>query len=257
LSRNHPGFPNGVRGKTLLARMRRQAAKYGARIEAARVEDLQADGDAFRLVTETRVVAARRVVLATGVVDVEPEIPGVEPAIARGLVRVCPICDGYETIGQQVGVLGRDAHAAREAIFLTTYTSRVTLIHGGPPEALPESERVALAQAGVDLIEAPIDGVALDRKRIAAVCFSPGRTVALDCVYAALGVIPRSDLAVKAGAKLDAGGRLFVTDQQETSAPGLYAAGDVVRGLNQISTAEGEGATAATHLHNALRGAAG
>jgi len=255
LSHNHPGFPNGVRGKTLLGRMRRQAARYGARIESARVEDLHADGDGFRLVTERRTVAARRVVLATGVVDVEPEIPGVEAAITRGLIRVCPICDGYEIIGQRVGVLGRDAHAAREAIFLTTYTPHVTLIHGGPPEALAEAERAALARAGVDLIEAPIESVALDRKRIAAVCFGPDRAVAFDCVYAALGVIPRNDLAVKAGAKLDAGGRLFVTDHQETSAPGLYAAGDVVRGLNQISTAEGEGAIAATHIHNALSGA--
>jgi thioredoxin reductase (NADPH) len=255
LSRNHPGFPNGVRGKTLLGRMRRQAARYGARIEAVRVEDLRGDGDAFRLVTATGEVAARRVVLATGVVDIEPEIPGVEAAVATGLIRICPICDGYETIGKRVGVIGRDAHAVREAIFLTTYTPHVSLIHGGPPEALPPAERAALAGAGVELIEAPIESVVLDRKRISAVCFGPDRTAAFDCVYAALGVSPRNDLAVTAGAKLDAAGRLFVTEHQETSAPGLYAAGDVVRGLNQISTAEGEGAIAATHIHNALRAA--
>jgi thioredoxin reductase (NADPH) len=256
LSRNHPGFPNGVRGKTLLGRMRRQAAKYGARFETARVEDLQPDGDGFRLVTETAAIAARRVVLATGVVDIEPELPGVEAAVAKGLIRICPICDGYETIGQRIGVIGRDRHAAREAIFLTTYTPQVTLIHAGAAAALPDAERAALAAAGVALIEAPIESVALDQKRISAICFGPDRAETFDCLYAALGVVPRNDLAVKAGARLDDSGRLLVSDHQETSLPGLYAAGDVVRGLNQISTAEGEGAIAATHIHNALCAAA-
>jgi thioredoxin reductase (NADPH) len=253
LSRNHPGFPHGVRGKTLLGRMRRQAEKYGAVIESARVEDLRAADAGFRLVTEAGEVSARKVVLATGVLDIEPDIPGVEAAIASGLIRVCPICDGYETIGRRVGVIGRDAHAAREALFLTTYTPQVGLIHAGPPEALPAAERAALRNAGVVVVEAPIESVALDRKQIAALCFGPDRTERFDCLYAALGVVARSDLAVKAGAKLDGAGRLLVSDHQETSVPGLYAAGDVVRGLNQISTAAGEGAIAATHIHNALR----
>jgi thioredoxin reductase (NADPH) len=254
LSHNHPGFPNGVRGKTLLGRMRRQAAKYGARFEPVRVVDLWAEGGGFRLVKDTgEEVAARKVVLATGIIDIEPEIPGVEAAVARGLIRICPICDGYETIGQRVGVIGRGDHAAREAIFLTAYTPQVTLIHTGAPEALSEPERADLAASAVDVIEAPIESVVLDRRRISAVCFGPDRAERFDCVYAALGVRPRNDLAVKAGARLDAAGRLLVTDHQETSIPGLYAAGDVVRGLNQISTAEGEGAIAATHIHNALR----
>jgi thioredoxin reductase (NADPH) len=72
-------------------------------------------------------------------------------------------------------------------------------------------------------------------------------------VYSALGVTPRADLAVNAGARLDDGGRLIVDDHQQTSVDGLYAAGDVVRGLNQISTAQGEGAIAATDIHNRLR----
>ena len=67
-----------------------------------------------------------------------PAIPGVEAAIAKGLVRVCPICDGYEVIGKSVGVIGDDDHSAAEALFLTTYTDRVTLIHTGPAERLSE-----------------------------------------------------------------------------------------------------------------------
>jgi len=256
LSHNHPGFPDGVRGRTLLARMRRQAERYGARIEAARVEDLRTDGDGFRLGGGGRHVEARKVILATGVADVEPPLPGVDEAVAKGLLRICPICDGYETIGKRVGVIGEDAHGAREAVFVTTYTPQVTLIHTGPSEALPADCRAELERAGVGLIEAPIESVTLDRKRIAAICFGPDRTETFDTIYAGLGVRPRNRLAVTAGAKLDESGRLIVTDHQETSVPGLYAAGDVVRGLNQISTAEGEGAISATHVHNVLRGVA-
>jgi thioredoxin reductase (NADPH) len=252
-SRNHPGFPDGVPGRTLLARMRRQAERYGAEIAAGRVEDIACVDGGFRLALDAGELAARTVLLATGVVDLEPEIPGVEEAVANGLIRICPICDGYETIGQSVGVIGRDDHAAREALFLTTWAGRVALILTGPPEALSATLRERLVVAGIEVIEAPIDSVVLDRRRISALCFGPDQTRRFDSLYAALGVQPRSHLAVRAGAQRDESGRLVVSEHQETSVPGLYAAGDVVRGLNQISTAEGEGAIAATHIHNRLR----
>jgi thioredoxin reductase (NADPH) len=255
LSRNHPGFPDGVRGRDLLARMRQQAQTYGATIESGRVQDLRRVNGGFRLRTGEAEIAARTVLIATGVVDVEPDIPGVQEAVAEGLLRICPICDGYETIGTRVGVIGRDAHAAREAIFLRTYSDQVALIHGGNPEALSTDCRAALAEAGVEIIETPIESVVLDRKRIAAICFGPDAPREFDSLYAALGVQPRNQLAVRAGARLDDSGRLVVGEHQETSVPGLYAAGDVVRGLNQISTAEGEGAIAATRIHNSLRAA--
>jgi thioredoxin reductase (NADPH) len=253
-SRNHPGFPHGVRGATLLARMRRQAEAFGARISEARVDALAPDAaGGFRLASDGQTLRARKVILATGVVDNEPPIPGVEAGIARGLVRICPICDGYEVIDKAVAVIGDDGHSAAEALFLTTYTRDVTLIHGGAPEALPAETRRRLAQAGVELVETPIESVLLDCGRLSALCFAPDAPRRFDAVYSALGVTPRTRLALDAGARLDATGRLFVGEHQETSVRGLYAAGDVVRGLNQISTAEGEGAIAATDVHNALR----
>ncbi|MDE2487482.1 MAG: NAD(P)/FAD-dependent oxidoreductase, partial [Alphaproteobacteria bacterium] len=253
--RNHPGFPDGVRGRTLLARMRRQAEKYGARIEAGDVEDLRKEGRAFRLSMRRGEIFARTVLLATGVVDIEPALPGVDEAVARGLVRICPICDGYETIGRRVGVIGRDAHAAREAIFVTTYTPQVALILIGAPRELGSDARRELEAAGVEVLETPLGSVKLSGRRASAICFGPDHVREFDSLYSALGVAPRTRLAIRAGAKLDEAGRLLVGERQETSVSGLYAAGDVVRGLNQISTAEGEGATAATAIHNQLRAA--
>ena len=252
-SRNHPGHPCGVRGATLLRRMRRQAETYGARITPGHVDALVPAEGGFRLTADGRPLAARKVILATGVVDNEPAIPGVEAGVARGLVRVCPICDGYEVIDKAVGVIGDDAHSAAEALFLTTYTHDVTLIHTGPGEDLPQDMRRRLAEAGVEVVETPIESVTLDSGRLSALCFAPDAPRRFDAVYSALGVTARTRLAIDAGARLDEAGRLYVDAHQQTSTPGLYAAGDVVRGLNQISTAEGEGAIAATDVHNALR----
>jgi thioredoxin reductase (NADPH) len=251
-SHNHPGFPNGIRGKTLLARMRRQAEIYGAVIHRGHVSDLSAMKTGFRLETNDGTLRARTVILATGVIDNEPDVPGVEEAVLKGLLRVCPICDGYEVIGKRVGVIGADDHGAREARFLTTWSDDVWLIHTGDPGDLTPAERKKLKAAGVGVIETPIESVVLDEKRIAALCFAGGEPHRFDAVYAALGITPRCSLAVDAGAKLDKAGRLFVNEHQETSIPGLYAAGDLVRGLNQLSVAQGEGAIAATDIHNGL-----
>jgi thioredoxin reductase (NADPH) len=251
VSHNHPGFPGGVPGKRLLKRMRRQAEHYGATIRDGRVEAVVPERGGFRVRLAGETLHARKVILACGVTDNEPPIPGVDAAVAQGLMRICPICDGYEVIGQSVGVIVKDIHGVREAIFLTTYSDDVTLIHLG--EALPPAERAALKKAGVELVATTIDRLVLDHRRLVAVCYGGGEPRRFDAVYSALGITPRNDLAEGAGAKLDASGRLFVTDHQMTSVEGLYAAGDLVRGLNQISTAQGEGAIAATDIHNGLR----
>jgi thioredoxin reductase (NADPH) len=251
-SHNHPGFPDGVGGPELLGRMRNQAERYGARIVAEEITDLEQVDGGFRLTARDRVWLARTVLLACGVSDNEPALPGVEAAIRRGLVRICPICDGYEVIGQTLAVIGDGVLGAKEALFLTTYSDRISLVHVGPPAALAEDQRRDLAAAGIEVIETAMDQMQLDNDRLQALVFA-GQPRRFDVIYAALGVTPRFDLAARVETRFDAAGRLFVDDHQQTSVAGLYAAGDLVRGLNQISTASGEAAIAATAMHNLLR----
>jgi thioredoxin reductase (NADPH) len=251
-SHNHPGFPDGVRGKTLLARMRRQAEKYGADIRSACVERLKPTKGGFTLRADIGTFRARKVILATGVIDNAPDIPGLKDGVAKGLVRICPICDGYEVIGQRVGVIGRGDHCAREAAFIRTYSDDVTFIYVDP--GAPPAELVAsLKRDGVKIIDSALRDVKIGKRKVLAFDVGADEPCTFDVVYSALGVTPRAQLATSAGATLDESGRLFVDAHQQTSVPGLYAAGDVVRGLNQISTAAGEGAIAATDAHNALR----
>jgi thioredoxin reductase (NADPH) len=254
VSHNLPGFPRGITGEAIIGRMTEQAQEYDAVIEPGRVERLERDGDGFKARLNGRAVRARAVLLATGVVDHHPDLPGVERAIERALVRICPICDGYEAIDKAVAIIGQDDRGVREAAFLRTYSSRVTLIHVGPHEALTETDE--LDRMGVELIRAPIDNVQLEGDRVTALSWG-GTFRVFDLVYSALGTSPNVDLVRSLRARVGDDGCLVVDAHQATSVPGLYAAGDVVRGLNQIAVAGAEAAIAATAIHNALREADG
>ena len=254
LSHNMPGFPAGITGDAILARMREQAEEYGAVIEAGWVDRLTRDGDHFTAAFAGREVRARAVLLATGVVDHHPDLPGVERAIERALVRICPICDGYEARDKAVAVIGNSDLGVREAAFIRTYSDRVTLIHIGPPGEL--TEREALARLGIELVETPIETVRLEGDRVTALCWN-GEYRAFDLVYSALGTSANAELAAALDCRLAEDGRLEVDLHQRTSTPGLYAAGDIVRGLNQIAVATAEAAVAATAIHNSLRDADG
>jgi thioredoxin reductase (NADPH) len=250
---NHPGFPDGVAGTTLLDLQREHALRYGALIQAGTVRTLSVTNDGFTLEIGDGALWAPTVLLACGVEDNAPALPEVDESVRRTLLRICPICDGFEVTGQRVGVIGHGPLGAREALFLRSYTDQLTLIHIAAPEALPAEERALLAEAGVTLIETPIESVELQPDRPRALCFSDAGRLEFDALYSALGVTPRTGLALAAGARHDDQGRLVVDDHQQTSIPGLYAAGDMVRGLNQITTAQGEAAIAATAMHNRLR----
>ena len=255
ITHNHPGWPDGIKGTDLLARIRQQAEKYGPDIRQGTVEAVTPVDGGFEVRVGGQTLSAANVLLACGVKDNDPPLPGVEEAIRKALIRICPICDGYEVSGLEVGVIGDGDLGAREALFLLNWTDRVSLIHVGPEAALSAASRSKLMQAGVTLIETPCQSVVLENDSLTALCFGPDQTVRFDALYAALGCVARSGLAVQAGATLDEENRLIVDDHQQTSVPGLFAAGDLVRGLNQISTAEGEAAIAATAIHNRLRGA--
>ena len=250
---NHPGFPDGIEGPVLLQRMREQAERYGAQIRRATVDGVRREDGLFIATLDSgEEIAARKLLLATGVVDNEPKLPAFFQAVRKGLIRICPICDGYEVTDQAVGVIGDGDKGAREALFLRIYTDRLTVIHVGAPQNLSQESREKLAAAQIEVIETPIEQVVIEHDRIAALDFGEGRQVRFDSVYSALGSTPQWRLAEGLGAETDPAGCLHVGGHQETSIEGCYAAGDLVRGLNQISVAEGEAAIAATDIHNRL-----
>lgn len=248
---NHAGYPEGISGMDLLAAMRAQAEKYGTVREAMKVTGLRLIDGGFALRIGTREAQARSVLLATGVVNHRPDIPGAlhDAALARGLIRYCPVCDGYEVTDKRVAVYGTGEHGAREALFLRSFTKDVTLIapdrHQLPPDQIAELDAAEIARMDGPARDWAIEGDCLTF----TVADGPQR---FDSLYPALGSHIRSELAVQAGARADPGGCLEVDDHQRTSIPGLFAAGDVAKGLDQISHAMGEAGVAATAIRNML-----
>jgi thioredoxin reductase (NADPH) len=173
-----------------------------------------------------------------------------DDALARGLVRYCPICDGYEVTDKRVGVIGSDSHGVAEAVFIRSYTADVTLIAPDTALKLSEKDQQKLEQAGIDCVDGPAQAVAITGDCIVVDTAEGHHT--FDSVYPALGSDTHTQLGQMVGATLAEDGCFLCDDHQRTSVLGLYAAGDVVHGLDQISHAMGEGGVAATTIRNDL-----
>jgi thioredoxin reductase (NADPH) len=253
-TRNVPGFPDGIEGPDLLARLPAHPARYHVPVEPARIARVQrlADGS-FRAEAGNRAWHARFLLLATGARDVEPEVEGILEATLAGQVRYCPICDGYETEGRRVAVLGRAGHGVRESLFLANWVNELTWLSMATQEEVGAAELARLRSAGVRIADSPprridcgVDGIGV------RVQLRNGQALEFDMLYPALGLHHACELATALGARACEDGQLEVDRHQQTTIEGLYVAGDVAMDLNQISVAAGHAAIAATAIHNRL-----
>ena len=253
-TRNVPGFPDGIEGPELLARLRAQAARYRVPSVQARVERLhRLEDGSFRAEADGQAWRARFVLLATGARDVKPDIEGIDEATRAGQVRYCPICDGYETEGRRVAVLGRAGHGLRESLFIANWANELTWLSMATQEEVDGGELARLRAAGVRIADSPphriecgVDGAGV------RVELQNGQVLAFDMLYPALGLHHACELATALGARARDNGQLEVDSHQQTTVQGLYVAGDVAVDLNQISVAAGHAAIAATAIHNRL-----
>jgi thioredoxin reductase (NADPH) len=252
LTRNQAGFPEGISGPALLRRMGEQAEKYGAERRHGLVQRLVRRGSGFVAITAAAEVAAETVLIATGVTNRRPAMSETlhAAALAAGRLRYCPVCDGFEVIDQDVAVVGTGARGAKEAIFLRSYTDAVTLIAPNGRHELQAAELAQLTDAGVRLMEGPVAIQDLEPDGLRLRCGEVTKT--FQSVYPAMGSDVHSALAADLGAKTTEEGCLQVDAHQRTSVSGVYAAGDVVIGLDQISHAMGEAGVAATTIRNDL-----
>ena len=252
-ARNVSGFPDGIKGTELLQRMRDQACKYGAKIETEFVTKLELNEQGlFTATWGSGCATARTVLIATGVTNRRPPMDEQlhDEAVARGLVRYCPICDGYEVTDKKVGVIGSDSHGVAEALFIRSFTTDVTLIAPDKSLQLSGDDQRKLNEAGIGCVDGPAQAVAISNECI-VVDTAEGHYT-FDSIYPALGSDTHTQLAEMVGAKLSADQSILIDRHLRTSVPGLYAAGDVVIGLDQISHAMGQGGVAATAIRNDL-----
>ncbi|WP_137935362.1 NAD(P)/FAD-dependent oxidoreductase [Mesorhizobium comanense] len=252
LTRNFSGFPDGIAGSELRARMREQGRRYGVRHWPGKIVSLKGGPGLFVAHTMEGMFQARTVLMATGVLNRRPSMPANihDEALSRGLLRYCPICDGYEVTDSAVAVIGTGEHGTNEAEFLRSYTTDVTLIAPTGNHELDAAQRSRLKNGGIQTADGPCLHFELMQDGI-AIATPTGRRL-FATVYAALGSDVRSELAVAMDAEVSRDGCLIVDEHQRTSVAGLYAAGDVVRGLDQLSYAIGQGGVAAVAIRNDL-----
>lgn len=215
----------------------------------ATAEHAEGSMDAFSVTASGTTHQARRLILATGVVDELPEVAGLRERWGRS-VFVCPYCDGYELNQGRIGVLAADARSFHHAMLLPDWGSVILFTNGAyDPDA---DEQAALAQRGVVIEPAPVAAI---EGEAATVVLSDGRSVVLSGLF----VLPRTHMASPLAAQLGCGledgmfGPIITTDPMKaTSVAGVYACGDAARMAASVSFAVADGAMAGVAAHQSL-----
>ncbi|WP_371174703.1 thioredoxin-disulfide reductase [Buchananella felis] len=251
---NYPGFPAGIDGPDLMEAMREQAEKFGADIRYEDVTGVQLDGPVKTVVSEGgESLQARAVILATGSAHRKLGVPGEEEFSGRG-VSYCATCDGFFFRDQHIVVVGGGDSALEEAMFLTRFASKVTLVHRrGELRASKIMQERALANEKIEFAwhstvaevrgEAggSMTGLVLNDVRT-----GEQRELAAGAMFVAIGHDPRVEL-VAGQVELDGEGYIKVADPStRTNLAGVFACGDVVdHSYRQAITAAGTGCRAA------------
>jgi thioredoxin reductase (NADPH) len=182
-----------------------------------------------------------------------PDMEDVGQAIECGCIRLCPVCDAFEVVDRKVGMLLAPRGRVPHALFMRGFTADVTVFARDDHHCPTVAEREQLARAGVRVLDDRVARLERTPQGKARAVTTNGTEHEFDTVYPMLGIRARSELATALGAQCSEEGELVVDDHQRTSVPGLFAAGDVVTTLNQISVAVGQSAIAATAIHAELR----
>ena len=250
-SRNVPGFPDGRHGTTLLQRLRDQLQPYGVPIMNGRVDHLAIERDYFVADVANLQILAKTIILCTGVIDSGLENANWEAGIRAATLRLCPVCDAYEVTDRRVALVARSDHAVNHALFLRRYTPNLTLFHANRCGSLLEEDYAKLQSANIELIETPDVSIAVEQSGSASVRVD-GHVRTFDAIYPLVGCYPRTELGLDLGVRRSETGEILTDPYQETGVPGLFSAGDVVNGLNQISVAVGQASIAATRVNQYL-----
>ncbi len=250
--RNLAGYTNGIAGRALLSRLRRQAEKFLVEITPGEATVRKRNG-AFEVSFAQETVRTKYVILAVGSRDRQPKNCNFIKLCRAGLLAYCPICDGYEHSKQKIGVLIDQANAIKKARFFNNFSANIHLFHVGPIS--PSSKQLTdIRQRGINISAGQLEKI--DRHRSGnkiSVKLLGQPPVTVDVTYIELGmrVSNRPTRHLK-GLKKTKDGRFLMNRHQQTSIHNLYAVGDCANSLAQVSVAIGEAAVAATNIINKI-----
>jgi thioredoxin reductase len=247
------GHP-GIRPAALRGMGRDEARTEGVELVDAVVATVeQRDEDLFELTLgDGSIVRAQRLLLAIGVRDVWPDIPGLENVYGVN-AHVCPDCDGHECMNKKVVVIGSGRKAVGLALNLTTWTSDIIICTNGEPANFDLAEYCEKLDAlNIPVLDSKITCVEHSGTRVQSLAFVNGLSLDADKIFFAIGQYPADDLGAQLGCDRDSGGHIIVDDAYHTSVRNCFAAGDIVPGPQLAVAAAGDGAIAALAIHKSL-----
>ncbi|MES2523977.1 MAG: NAD(P)/FAD-dependent oxidoreductase [Gemmatimonadota bacterium] len=247
------GLP-GVRPAELRGRGRDELLGYGVNLIDATVLHVEQNADDLLTlrIEGGQSVRAQRLLLAIGMRDVWPDIPGLEHVYGAN-AHVCPDCDGYNARDKKVVVIGHGRRAVGMALALTTWTSDIVIATNGSSPDLDEDELCGKLDAcNIRVITDRIVGVGREGSNVTCLELENGEQLDTDKVFFTIAQYPADDLGVQLGCERDRGGHIVVSEHYATSVTSVFAAGDITPGPQLAVRAAAAGAVAAMAMHKSL-----
>jgi thioredoxin reductase len=243
----------GIRSPELRRLGRAEGEKYGAQFVSGIVETAANEtGELFEICLRSgKTIESRRILLAIGLQDVWPDIPGLDKCYGE-TVHVCPDCDGYETRDKKTVVIGKGRKAVGMALALTTWTKEIVICSNGEPPDISQELLDLIKPLNIPVLDSPISCVLSREKEIRGLELAGGMSLDCERLYFAIGQYPSDDLGAQLGCKRDQVGRLVIDEHNHTSVRNVYAAGDVAGGPQLAIAAAASGAIAAVAIHASL-----
>ncbi|MBW3538314.1 NAD(P)/FAD-dependent oxidoreductase [Candidatus Parcubacteria bacterium] len=245
----YPGF-EGANPETLLAALRREAGRYGIAMTQALVEQAERTNEGFAAHANRRRYRAKRLLLATGIRDSQPDIPGFDQFAGTSAWH-CPACDGFEYSGKPLAVVSWGPQMAGYALELLNYTDRVTVVTHGHDPGVPPDHLDKLTANGISVHQSKITALQGRKGQVERLLLDDGTNIPCDGLFYSINHQPRLDLIRQLGCAT-ASDCVVINHKQETTVPGVYAAGDIVPLEELVVVAAAMGAVAASNIHKSL-----
>jgi thioredoxin reductase len=243
----------GIRSPELRALGREECTKYGVEFVSGIVDEaINESGELFAICLRGgTTIEAHRILLAIGIKDYWPDIPGLERCYGE-TVHVCPDCDGYETCDKKTVVVGKGRKAVGLALALSTWTRQIVICTDGKDADMSQVLLDKLKALNIPVLDAPIKRAISKEKEIVGIELEGEMSLDCERLYFAIGQYPSDDLGAQLGCKRDEMGRLVIDDRNHTSVKNVYAAGDIVPGAQMAIVAAASGAISAIAIHASL-----
>ncbi|MFF3336522.1 NAD(P)/FAD-dependent oxidoreductase [Streptomyces sp. NPDC002888] len=246
---------DGMPPAEFLALGREEIARYGVELVRDRAVDVTKDGDFAMALASGRTVRARRLVVATGLKDELPAVPGVAERFGRDVLH-CPYCHGWEVRDQPFGVLATSALSVHQALMVSQWSKDVTFfLHKVAEAELSDDDLRRLAAAGVEVVPGEVAELVVEDDRLTGVRLADGTTHDRSVMFVAPRAVPQTGLLQQLGAELREtpfGAYPVVDETGLTTVPGVWAAGNAMGFAEQVVNAAAGGYRAGATINGEL-----